>query len=401
MRVFVTDGENRATLAVVRSLGARGHEVTVGASSHPCIAGVSRHSTHRVCYPDPRSDSSGFIETILDEVRSRGVDVILPATDITTMLLARHRNDLPGHCALPLPSLKHLELAADKRATLEIACELGIQTPETIILESKSDAVRIPDDFYPCIVKGARSRVEVPGGWISTGTNYAGNRDEMAGLLEGKDSREYPLLIQRRIFGAGVGAFFCFQEGAPIAHFAHRRIREKPPSGGVSVLRESVPLSPELRDQSEALLSYLKWHGVAMVEFKVDDRSGIPVLMEINGRFWGSLQLAIDSGVDFPNVLLGTLNPDCERLSDNYQIGVRTRWLWGDIDSLILVLLKGRRALKLTDGDAGRWSYLQDFLRVRGTPRACEVLRKDDPVPWLHETWQWARRLLRGAGGRS
>ncbi len=41
-----------------------------------------------------------------------------------------------------------------------------------------------------------------------------------------------------------------------------------------------------------------------MVEFKADARTGTPYLMEINGRFWGSLQLAIDAGVDFPAILV-------------------------------------------------------------------------------------------------
>ena len=40
-----------------------------------------------------------------------------------------------------------------------------------------------------------------------------------------------------------------------------------------------------------------------MVEFKLDARDGVAKLMEINGRFWGSLQLAVDAGVDFPAIL--------------------------------------------------------------------------------------------------
>ena len=85
----------------------------------------------------------------------------------------------------------------------------------------------------------------------------------------------------------------------PIAWFAHRRIREKPPSGGVSVLCESVAVDPMLKEYAERLLRAAEYRGVAMVEFRIGT-DGRPYLMEVNARFWGSLQLAIDCGVDFP-----------------------------------------------------------------------------------------------------
>src|SRR5205085_6819270 len=97
--------------------------------------------------------------------------------------------------------------------------------------------------------------------------------------------------------------FALFDRGALVADFAHRRLREKPPAGGASVLSESAPVDPCLREQVVRLLGSIGWHGVAMVEYKHDLRSGATVLMEVNGRFWGSLQLAVDAGVDFPFLL--------------------------------------------------------------------------------------------------
>ena len=69
----------------------------------------------------------------------------------------------------------------------------------------------------------------------------------------------------------------------------------------MSVYRESVAADPDLVRRSRALLDAFGWCGVAMVEYKLDERTGTPYLMEVNGRFWGSLQLAIDAGVDFPS----------------------------------------------------------------------------------------------------
>ena len=55
-------------------------------------------------------------------------------------------------------------------------------------------------------------------------------------------------------------------------------------------------------EASEKILGHVAWEGVAMVEFLVAD-DGTPYLMEVNTRFWGSLQLSIDAGVDFPYLL--------------------------------------------------------------------------------------------------
>src|SRR2546430_8599658 len=83
------------------------------------------------------------------------------------------------------------------------------------------------------------------------------------------------------------------------------------------------------------ILDHVGWHGAAMVEFKVR-ADGRPYLMEINPRFWGSLQLAIDAGVDFPWLayqLAAGLTPDSV---EGYRIGVRNRWLLGDLDHVYL-----------------------------------------------------------------
>ena len=110
------------------------------------------------------------------------------------------------------------------------------------------------------------------------------------------------------------------------ASFAYRRLREYPPGGGPSTLRESIR-DDELRRTAERLLSALGWVGVAMVEFKVDPRDGQPKLLEVNPRFWGSLHHAIACGVDFPWLLYRmAVNGDVETQTD-YRCGVRTRSL--------------------------------------------------------------------------
>ena len=127
-----------------------------------------------------------------------------------------------------------------------------------------------------------------------------------------------------------------------------------------------------------------------MVEFKID-RDGIPFLMEINGRLWGSLQLAIDAGVDFPAMLVRlALGSEVEpRLS--YSSDVRTRWEWGDVDHLVSRLRRTSRALSLPAGSPGRWRVLLDFLGTFASDARSEVFNWDDPRPFFRETVQWLK----------
>lgn len=78
------------------------------------------------------------------------------------------------------------------------------------------------------------------------------------------------------------------------------------------------------------LLRELNWYGLAMVEFKVDPRDGVPKLMEINPKLWGSLNLAIASGVDFPALLYRLAVDGDVRPVFDYQVGVRCRFLLAD-----------------------------------------------------------------------
>jgi len=181
---------------------------------------------------------------------------------------------------------------------------------------------------FPLVVKPHRSRVATAKGWKSCDVTFANDAGALAQELSRRGAHEFPIILQERIVGPGLGVFAHYHRGRLVTLFSHRRIRERPPWGGLSVLSESVPLDPEARDAAVALLDDLQWHGVAMVEFKRDDRDGRAKLMEINGRFWGSLQLAIDAGVDFPQLLLQGIESGEFAPRPPYRVGVRNRWLW-------------------------------------------------------------------------
>jgi len=388
-RVLVTDGNNRAALAVTRSLGRRGHHVVVGEAGGRALAQASRYCSTAVTYPDPARQPQAFVEWLAATVVSERIDVVLPVADIATVLVVENRQAIDPKVRIPFSTAHAINRAADKSCLVRLANELGVPAPATVVLDHPSRvqecAARVN---FPLVIKPHRSRVRTEDGWAQASVRYARDMTGLERDLASRRVHEFPVLLQEYIPGYGLGVFACCDRGRPVALFSHRRLREKPPTGGVSVLSESIKVPPLAQAYAEALLGALGWHGVAMVEFKIDARDAKPRLMEINGRFWGSLQLAIDAGVDFPAILLDLADGHAPATPPAYREGVRSRWLWGDVDSLMISLRNG------PPNGRGRLGLVMDFAKLWQRDLHYENPRWADLRPWFFETARWIRRAV-------
>ena len=392
-QILVTDGEQRATLAVVRSLGASGHTVHVCAPMPHSLAGASRfaQSEHRVT--GALADPDRFTDEIHAIVAGDRIDTIIPMTEPALLTLLPNRDRFPG-VLIPFADARTFAAISDKQSVLDAAAAVGIAVPAQMALDDVAAfaSLDIHAIQYPVVVKPARSVSTGSGDRLKLSVQHAASAVELQSILDAMDARAYPLLLQQRVIGAGVGIFVLVWEGRLIAQFAHRRIREKPPSGGISVYRESIPVDPELLRTSLALLARFDWQGVAMIEYKIDELTGTPYLMEINGRFWGSLQLAIDAGVDFPRLLIEAATGQNPQPVTDFRTDVRSRWFWGDVDHLLARLRKSNEQLSLPDGSPSRWQAVRNFL-ARHPDDIGEIRRWDDIRPFLRESVQWFSQL--------
>jgi predicted ATP-grasp superfamily ATP-dependent carboligase len=390
--VLVTDGEQRAALAAVRSLGAAGYEVLVASAAPRSIAGASRHarSQHRV--PSALEQPAAFVDAIASLTRAHGVQVLLPMTE-QSLLAVLDALDRFGGVAVPFADAEQFRRISDKALLLETARRVGIAVPEQHVLLAPEDgaALRARPLRFPLVLKPARSVVEEAGQRTKLGVRHAATMAELEARLAGYPASAYPIMLQQRIVGPGVGVFFLQWDGETIASFAHRRLREKPPAGGISVYREAIATDPALLAKSRRLLEAFDWRGVAMVEYKIDAATGTPYAMEVNGRFWGSLQLALDAGVDFPALLVGRALGQPLRGPERYRVGVRSRWEWGEIDHLLLRLRRSERDLALPPGSPGRLRTLLDVLTPWRHGDRLEMFRLADPKPFFRETLEWLR----------
>jgi predicted ATP-grasp superfamily ATP-dependent carboligase len=324
-------------------------------------------------------------------------------SDVTVSEVLRRADIFGKGVSLPFVRYSVYDEASDKAALFRLALELDVPIPATLFSSDYDERPALIKDAselgFPVVLKPARSRIRTPDGWLSTNVRYAGCVSELEALLDSEPFKSHSFLIQEKIIGPGIGIFLLMQDGRVQARFAHRRIREKPPWGGVSVLCESIAPPGQALDAAIRLLEKLKWTGVAMVELKLDQRSGIARLMEVNARFWGSLQLAVSAGVDFPRLLYRMASGDGDAPSvahwGTYKTGLRSRWELGDLDHLLIRLRKSGSQPELLASLPPKSRAVKDFMLdfFRGNVRN-EVLRPDDPLPFMSEFCQYMRDII-------
>ena len=394
-RILVLDGEARSALAVVRSLGRLEVEVGVASNAADAIAQRSRYANRLFPCPNPGEAPEAFQRWLLETVEAWKPHMVLPLTDVSLDLALCVEGRLRESTVLPTVSAETFDRVSNKSALLDAAAELGVPAPRTLRIPPRNE--RTPEIYaaiegfsYPAVMKTSFTQSDCGDHFVRAPIVYPDCAADVAAWIDGDGPHSgVEVLLQQRIEGPGTAVFALCADGRASALFAHRRLLEKPPTGGVSVLSEGIPLERAPVAEALRLLEHFRWQGMAMVEFK-QHRDGKFYLMEINPRFWGSLQLAIDSGRDFPALLYGLFRSGeplrGEKLDrfiaavPEYIPGRRLRWLLGSLDHL-LIRFK-RNPIRTLFGCIFR-NELK--LLQRNSSTRLEVLRKTDPGPFAAE----------------
>ncbi len=323
LRAIVLDGMWNKSLAAVRSLGRKGIKVTVGETTRLATALFSKYCQRRLIYPCPETSPEKFIKVIEQELSMRRYALVIPTELTTQLVLTSYRKRLEKLTVVPYAPPALTMKLHDKAFITETACKMGIETPETVFIEDLSALRAIQKRLrFPVVIKPRNSSG-------SRGLVYVYNPDTFIEDYK-KVHRYYPYpLVQERIPPGGDSIGVCLllnYNSQTRASFVYKRLREYPVEGGPSTLRMSIK-NDKLVKQSSVMLEELGWIGVAHVEFKVDPRDGRAKLLEVNPRFWGSLQLAIDAGVDFPYLLFRLATEGDIEPCNKYREGVLSRWL--------------------------------------------------------------------------
>jgi len=327
MSVIVTNAKNRIAYAIVKSLGEKGIPVYTADFVPLSMAFSSRYSKGHFIYPSPFKDPEKFIESMVEHCRRYHAEVLMPVFE-ETFLLAKHKDYILQHVKMVIPGYDQVLTAHNKDRWLPIAKKLQIPVPATVDLSTLlSDCGAVAHLRFPVLIKPKQGG----GAWGITTAYTAEEMDKLFTIhpLYRRYSPER-FLVQEKLEGEVLCVAMLFSSGTPKALVTYKQLRDYPATGGQATLRESVK-HQQAESHLATLLKELNWHGVCQADFLVEQSTGIPYLIDLNPRLWGSLTQAIASGVDFPYLMyLLALRGEVEPVLD-FKTGVRTRWLWGDL----------------------------------------------------------------------
>jgi predicted ATP-grasp superfamily ATP-dependent carboligase len=389
--VLVLDGHTNQALACVRSLGRAGYTVWVASPRRWPLAAWSRYCVGSFLLAGETRAAWAALRTW---AARRGVQLVLPITERACWLCNQDRAawEAAGIIVGCAPQAQ-LDLAFDKGLTLRLAADCGVRIPPTFFPAARQDCEAAAEQIgFPCVIKPRRSNAWEGQRFLPDhGCAYAGGLSELAALIEPRRQGAVWPLLQGYVAGKGAGVFALCDHGQPLAWFAHERLRDVNPTGSGSSLRRAAPLPQRLRAPAERLLAAMRWHGPAMVEFR-DDGVEPPCLMEVNGRFWGSLQLALDAGVDFPRYWVELLLGQPVKPPEHYDESATVRWLWGDVKRLLYVMQgppRGYRGAFPTRAQGWR-----ELFGPQPPGTRLEVWRAEDRWPAVAEMLQGGWELL-------
>ncbi|MEZ0108687.1 biotin carboxylase [Catenulispora sp. EB89] len=276
-RVLIGFADAFAAIESAWSLADAGYEVFAFArrGSSPALAASRR--VRIVPVTAPEDDAAACVADVVDAAQRLGASVLMPLDDLAVWVADRTGLRVAGATG------RAAEFALDKRLQVEAAAGAGFAVP-----------ARTPGG--PWIVKAAMAAIEQDGKLIRPGGRAAATEADVEAATADLAG---PVLVQQLLTGVGEGVFGFATPGGVRAWSGHRRVRMTDPRGSASSACRSIAVDDELRQCTEKLLASVGWRGMFMVEL-LRDADGTPWFMEVNGRPWGSMALAVRRGFDYP-----------------------------------------------------------------------------------------------------
>ena len=381
-RVLLLGSNDRSSLAVARSLGAARVQVEVARIGASSMCESSRYVARVVDLGDARRHLRRTADSLIEHLTQETYDLVIPMGDTAAELAAHLRDDINRRTRLAMPDRGAYALCHDKEQTLQVAKKLGIPAPAYDVLRRWEDLEDrgLSGLNLPCYLKPNYSARVVGDSIVKFRVRKARTEDEVLDFCR-FNLGNTPIMLQQECPGVGAGIYLLANHGRVLSMVQQIRLHE-PSDGGGSSYRTTVPLDPKLAEYAHAFVQESEWHGVAMIEFKGDPDRRNWFLMEVNGRFWGSLALTVRAGLDFPRWLYemetGRVSPKTFT-SVNPSLNVRQRHLRKDFGWLVTKLRRFPNRVNLVR------SWISTFRHLLAGNEGLDSESARDPLPSLRE----------------
>jgi predicted ATP-grasp superfamily ATP-dependent carboligase len=377
--LIVEDGRAAYVLTAARSLARAGHQVGLASPTAHARVQVSRsvRAWHRITAPEENLEL--FLSDVTAACRAGGYDVVFAADDIETLALSAGREVLPA--TVPLAPHEQVLRAIDKLSLTAAASSVGLSVPETTI----------PGDVpwsslrYPLVVK---SRLHWTPGAESSPRHlvrqFAGDLATAQRHVADMEARGGAALLQQVVTGRQIAMSLVVDTAGEIRAVSQQQT-ELQADDGTSIRASTTRIDRGLMTKVQHLLAELRWTGLANVQFLVGP-DGTARLIDLNGRFYGSLALAIAAGADLPavwvRVALGQDAGPCQVARPGFRFTSFERDL--------------HRVRTLSEGRSRQLAEAAFF----ALGAAHQTWSVADPLPTVVALAQAVARVARGAGAR-
>lgn len=316
-----------------------------------------------------------FLAKLGRSLRHQGI--LYPCTDMSVLLISRHRDQLCPWFQLLLPDPITLETLMDKDAFHRYAQGAGMAVPVSFTIGSVQEAEEVMETAsFPVIVKPLLRTLQ----WTSHSPKKVfkiENRESflptVTQCLEWSDR----LVVQQFLEGPDSNLFSvnCYfdRDANPLVTFVARKLRQWPPEAGISCLGVECR-NDDVLHAALAFFGRCRLRGLGYLEFKYDERTRKHYLLEANiGRPTVRSAIAEGGGVELLFTmccdLAGLPLPEARRQS--YK-GVKWINLHHDLRSAWHYYKQGQLSLR-------DW-----YASVTG-PKVHAVFALDDPLPFLYD----------------
>ena len=319
--VILTYCWNRVGYTILRSLHQKGLKVWAADTSKRNICSMSKFCTGSFTYPDPFTEEDAFIQVLKDKVAELRPRVLMPTHDESVVIM-RHRDEFPVDLIIPYEGEEKLLLLANKAKSTEIARKAGVPVPE--VYKSIGEVKSYPVVFKTVIGNSAK------------GVFFPKDREELVKLMDKHKDEE--TLLEEWIGGTDYSVDCVRWDGFCKTSVYHALVT-KTDGGGTTTQREIVYM-PQLEAAALKLMDAVDFHGVCGLDFRYDAENNKIAYIETNARFTGGLATPVAAGFDIPWIVykLATEGKYTEPI--NVRIGTRTKWILGDIITLVGRILK-------------------------------------------------------------
>ena len=337
-------------------------------------AGCSAH--HDV--PPAHGGIEAFTSAVAEVVANNGYGVVFGAGEAEVLALSIRRNEIQA--VVPYGDHDSIVVAMDKVGLDELARSVGFSTPE------RADPALISDDGPYAVKARLHARPEIAGLPPRIDTNVVRGCHHVRERVRQIQALGAEPYVQR------------FYDGPLLAYTAvvdrdHRVVGDCmqiathiwPPLAGASCRSSTIGIDDDIALRAEALFTSLGWFGLAELQFVVAPSSD-PMLIDFNGRFYGSLKLAVAAGVNLPAMWAAVaVGLPVERQSA--RAGVRYQWLEGDLRRALIERRRGTAVDVIDTLRSARWSS-HSIIDVR------------DPAPAAAHLGSMLRRRVKAVARR-